>query len=294
MDPLTLSLIGMGMGAAGTGFSLFGQSKARKEAARAERQRRREEAYMRLMAAVQGSAMPQPGQPIQKPQVDWGQAVSGVGQIVSGAGALGMQQQAAKQTQANFEAQMQQQRALAGQSNTLQRDLSAQQAALQMRQMQTPRPMNATEQALTEAQIGKINAETAIVGQPKPIDPLERTLTQSQIDVNNARASQLQNPQLKTKAPPFSELWSQAAGYTDIPGELLPVLAAKPDMSVDMLNQWKDQGFIKPVPVETQAEARRLLKEQYGYTFPEPSVPVRPTGTPAIGRFSGSYVPAVR
>lgn len=84
--PIILGAIGLGLGAVGTGASLYSQNQAKKAAKRAEEENRKTAAWNALMQAAAGG-VPQNGfQASAIPQVDYGGAVSQLGAGVMSAG----------------------------------------------------------------------------------------------------------------------------------------------------------------------------------------------------------------
>jgi hypothetical protein len=82
-----LGPIGLAIGAAGLLTNLFGQQKARKEAQEAQRKQQQAEAFNNLVRVV-GGGLPGATTPVQPaPQVDYGGALGGLGNMVAGLGA---------------------------------------------------------------------------------------------------------------------------------------------------------------------------------------------------------------
>lgn len=86
--PIILGAIGLGLGAVGTGASLYSQNQAKKAAKRAEEENRRTAAWNALMQAAAGGVPQNNFQASAMPQVDYGGAVSQLGSGLVQAGSL--------------------------------------------------------------------------------------------------------------------------------------------------------------------------------------------------------------
>ena len=77
--PLILGAIGLGLGAAGTGVSLWSQNEAKKAAKKAEKENRKTAAWNALMQAAAGAVPQNDFRASAEPQVDYGGALATMG-----------------------------------------------------------------------------------------------------------------------------------------------------------------------------------------------------------------------
>lgn len=90
-----LAIAGLVLGGLGTAGGLFGQHKARKEAKRRQQEADKRTALQNLMLAAGGDTPSAQSPIVDVPQVDYWQALSGLGNLAMGGANVGMQVEAA-------------------------------------------------------------------------------------------------------------------------------------------------------------------------------------------------------